>query len=148
MRAEVPRAVNPRDRDMDGVLDPLADPIHGKGHDHDEANDFASRAPASSTCWIGTSTTVRLVLGVDRNQSHRVPGAEGRCDESSQKTNKIDVSVLLCDIDTGLEHEHAERYPRNPRDEADDREDAEKQKDDTSRIVLLRKHVYANVSEY
>ena len=42
VRAEVPRAVNSRDDDMDHVLEELGDPIHGERDEDEKTNDFGT----------------------------------------------------------------------------------------------------------
>ena len=51
------------------------------------------------------------------------------------------MSEFLGDIDTGREHQSAERDARDPGDEADEGEDGEDQKDDSSAVVFAHKHV-------
>lgn len=42
---EVPRPIDTCDGRVYGVLDPLADPVHGKGHVHDQPDDLGSTTP-------------------------------------------------------------------------------------------------------
>lgn len=131
--AKVPRAVDTSDDGMNCVLEPLRDPIHGKGDEYEQADDLAL-----ATAAIGTRRIVvgGLKLYIYGNHGDGVPSTEGRGDESTDKTCKVDMSILLADVNGGAEHKSREGNSRDPSVEAKGQEQSEDEKDDAGRPVL------------
>lgn len=124
VRVEVPRAIDARDGDVDGVLDPLRDPVHGKGNEYHESDDLPMAAPAAR---FAASRVVGrwLVLGVDTDKRDRVPRSKARGDHATDEAHQVGVSVLLAHIHARLEHQRREGDARYPRPEGEDEEDGE-----------------------
>lgn len=72
---EVPRAIDARDGGMDGVLQPLRDPVRSKRDEHDQADDFALSATANPLA-AGCVVWAGLVFDVDGHKSDRVPSGK------------------------------------------------------------------------
>lgn len=70
VRVKVPRAVDTGNRCMDGVLEPLGEPVHGKGDKGDETDDLAL---AATTVGARRIILGGLVLDVDSDQSNGIP---------------------------------------------------------------------------
>lgn len=114
---------------MHGILQPLAQPVHGKGHIDDEADDLGGTASAIGTGRI-CAAAIRLIRDVYRDQRDREPGRKGHGDHASDGTDQKHVPVGPRHIDRRLQHDDTEGDAWDPADEADCREDAEDQEDD------------------
>lgn len=116
---------------MDRVLEPLGNPVHGKGDEDKQTNDCGAAAttgPGRVASWVLS----RFVLYIDSNHGNREPSTQCGSDDTSNERDEVDVSELLGDINASLEHDHAERDPWNPADETDNGEDGEYQEHDTA----------------
>ena len=135
---EEPRAIYARDDAVDGVLDPFRDPVGGKGHKHDEADDFGGRASSAATgraSRVGAAAA-GLVFDVDGYQCNGEPCAECYRHNAPDCAYEKDMAEAFGDVHGLLEHHDAEWYPWYPTDEADDAEDAEKSKDHGGRVIV------------
>lgn len=135
--AEEPRAVYAGDDAVDGVLEPFRDPIAGKGHKHDKADDFGGGAPAATgrASRVGAAAT-GFVLDVDGYQCDREPCAECYGHDAPDCAYEEDVAETFGYVHGLLEHDNAEWDSRYPTNEADDAEDAEKSKDNGGRVIM------------
>lgn len=114
---------------MDGVLQPLTYPVHGKCHIDDQADDLGGTASAIGTGRIGAAA-IRLVGDIYRDQRDGKPRGECHRDQASDGTDQEHVPVGPGHIDRRLQHDDTEGNARDPADEADGREDAEDQEHD------------------
>lgn len=137
---EIPRSVDTRDGDMNCILEPLGNPVCGKGDEDDEADDLALAAPAGPLA-TGGIVGARLVFDVDGDEGHRIVGGKERGQKAADGADQVDVAVLLGDINGRLEHEDAKGDARDPRVKGKDHEERKDQKDDAARIVLAVEHV-------
>jgi len=129
---EVPRAVDAGNRGVDGVLEPLGEPVHGKRDEDDETNYLAFTAAA-----IGARGVIvrRLVLDVDCDKSDREPSRHCRGDDSSNQTGKVDMAILLANVDGSSKHQRREGNSRNPRPETESHEKSKDEEYNSSRPV-------------
>ncbi|KFY62481.1 hypothetical protein V496_04569 [Pseudogymnoascus sp. VKM F-4515 (FW-2607)] len=132
LRAEVPGAVDAGDGDVDDVLEDLGDPVTRKGDEDDEPDDLGPRAVAVDAARLVAGS----VLGVHGDEGDGEPGAECGGDDAADEGDDEDVTVVLGDVDDGLEHQHREGDAWDPRDEADDVEDGEDQEDDAGGVFF------------
>lgn len=121
---------------MNGVLQPLRDPVHGERDKDDESNHSAFATAAVPACRVVVG---RLPLGVDGDKGNGEPCGEGGCDETADEADEIHMTVLLADINASLEHECREWDPRDPGVEAERQEAAEDEKDNGGGVVLDNK---------
>lgn len=110
---EVPGSVYARDCGVDGVFEPLAEPVHRKRDIHDHPDDFGGAATAIGTCGID-SVVVGLVRDVDGDQRHGEPGRDCECRDTAEGAHQEDVSMVSGNVHRSLEHQRAERDPRDP----------------------------------
>lgn len=134
---EIPGSVYTCDGGMDGVLQPLAEPVHRECDVHDQPDDRGPAAAAVGTRRID-SAAVGFVRDVDGDQRHGEPGRECDCCDTPESAHEEDVSMVSGNVHRGLEHQRAERDPRDPAYEADDGEDAKHEEDDTPAILPPR----------
>lgn len=134
MDTEVPRSVHTGDDGVDGVLDPLRDPVHGKCNENGETNDFALAAATIGALGI---IGPRFVCHVDGRHGDGEPGGKGRGDEAANERHQVNMAVLFAHVDAGLEHERREWNSRDPRVKGISSEEAEDEEDNTRRPVLL-----------
>lgn len=130
VRAEVPGAVDAGDGGVDGVLEPLGDPVHGEGDEGDEADDAGVAAGG-------------VVVVADRGREGDVdggegggePGGEGGGDDAAEQADEVDVAVAAADVDARLQHEGGEGDAGDPGVEAEGEEEAEDEEDDAGRVA-------------
>lgn len=96
---------------MDGVLEPLGEPVHGKRDEDDEADDLAFTA---ATIGAGGVIVRRLILDVDCDKSDRKPSRHGRGDDASDQAGEVDMTILLANVDGSSKHQRREGNSRNP----------------------------------
>lgn len=101
--AEIPRSIYTSDDGVDGVLEPLGNPVHGKSDENKETNDFALATVLSS------STAIRIIwrwlpFNIDGHHGNREPSSKGSTENTTNQADEVDVSILLAYIDTCLEH--------------------------------------------
>lgn len=131
--AEVPGTVDASDDGVDGVLEPLGDPVHGKSNKGDQTNDLALATAATSTRWVVVGWLILVVNGDERDG---VPGAKCSCNHSTNEADEIRMAVFLADVDSCLQHQCREGNPRNPCIETKGHEETKDQEDDAGGIVL------------
>lgn len=124
---------------MDGVLEPLGDPVASECDEGDQTDDFGRAATASSSA--ASRIVAGFIFDVDRNERDREPGAECCREQAADERNEVDVSDLLRDVDRSLQHKNTEGNARDPTVEAEGCEDGEDQEDNSTRVILTRKHV-------
>lgn len=122
VRAEVPRAIHPRNDSVHGVLDPLGDPVHGEGDKHYEANDLTTTT--ASVAITRRIAAGGLVLGIDGHQGDGEPGPKTSRNQATDEADHVDMAVLFADVNGSLEHQGREGDPFNPRPEAKGHEEA------------------------
>jgi hypothetical protein len=128
LSAEIPGSIDARNGDVDYVLDDFRNPICREGHENNQSNDLGLTTTAST---IDTAAkTSWVVFRVYGYQCHREPSSECRGDESTNERHNEDVSVVLRDVDDGLEHQDGEGNSRNPAYETNDVEDRKDEVDD------------------
>lgn len=110
MRAEVPSSVHTRDGDVDRVLEPFRDPVHGKGDKDNQTNHLALTTAATGS----VARRRRLPPSIDGHQCHRVPRTKRRGNQPSDKAHQVDVAILLAHGNTRLQHQRREGNPRDP----------------------------------
>ncbi|KAM5433801.1 hypothetical protein MferCBS31731_006941 [Microsporum ferrugineum] len=134
VRGEVPGAVHAGDGGVDGVFEPLGDPVHGKSDKDDQPDHLA--AAAAQVAVAGRVVAGRLELIVDGDQGDRVVGPERGCDQTANETDHVDMAVPLADVHGGPEHQGRERNPADPGPEAKGEEEAKDEEDDARAPIV------------
>lgn len=122
MRAEIPRAVDARDDGVDGILEPLRDPVHCESDKDYQPNDLGM---AAAPIAAGRIAAGRLEFGIDGHQCDGVICPEGSRNQTADKAYQINMAVFLADVDGSFEHQRRERDPLYPRPETKGHEQAE-----------------------
>ena len=125
---------------MNGVLQPLGDPVPCKRDEDDQTNHFGRRAPTgtgSARAGRVAAATRGLVLDVDADEGDGEPGAERDGAEAADGGDEKDMTETAGDVHGLLQHDHREGDARDPGHEADDAEDAEDDKHHGCRVVVF-----------
>lgn len=117
VRVEIPGTIHTGNGDMDRVLQPFRNPVHGKC-DEDDQTGHLCRATATAAGITRTILT-RLPPSIDGDKGDTVPRGEGRSQDAAEQTDKIDMAIFLGDVDGSLQHQGAEGDARNPGDEGE-----------------------------
>lgn len=136
MDSKVPSAVDTADDCVDGVFEPLCNPIHGESDKYNQAND-GSLATVGA---VGTAVRVvgrRLPSDVDTNHGGREPGAKSSRQKAADEADNVHMAVFLADVDAGAKHKSRKRNTRNPGPKGKGGKEGENEEDDTGRPVLL-----------
>lgn len=136
VNSKVPCSVDTADDGVDGVFEPLCNPVHGKCDKDNQANDCALATVGT----IGATVRVvgrRLPADVDAHHGSREPCAEGRSQQTADETDNVDVAVPFADVNTGTKHEGREGNARDPCPECKRGKDGKDEKDDAGRVVLF-----------
>jgi len=118
---EVPASVDPRDGSVDGVLEPLGNPVRGEG-DEDQQTDDLALAATTSPFSAGRVVGTWFVLDIDGHQRNRVPGRKNGRQEASNGAHHVHMAMLFRHINGSLEHQHAKWDTWDPGDECEDQE--------------------------
>jgi hypothetical protein len=118
---------------MDHVLDNFRDPIGCKSDENQKSNDLslATAATTGSTTWIPW-----IVFRVYRNECHGEPCGIGSGNQPANQGDYENMSIVLRDVDHGLEHQNRKGYPWDPAYEAYDIEDREDDEDNGCGIPM------------
>lgn len=136
VNAKVPGAVDTRDGGVDGVFEPLGDPVHGKGDVDHEADELglAAAAAVGAAVWIARRG---LVLDVEGDHGDGEPGGKSRGDEPANEADEVDVAILFADIDGRLEHQGGKGDAGDPRVKGKGGEAGKDEEDDAGGPVSL-----------
>lgn len=154
MNGKVPSTVDAANDCVDGILEPLCNPIHGECYKRNQADDGTAAAVRA----IGTAVRIVgrwLPSNVDADHGGGEPGGKRRSQKTTDEADNVYMAVPLADVDAGAKHESREGNPRNPRPKGKGGEEGKDQEDDTGRPVLFvqivdgsskRKHQVENTS--
>lgn len=131
---EVPGTVDTRDDGVDGVLQPLRNPVHCKGDEDHQTDNLALAAPTSGAVGV---VGRRFPLGVNSDHGDSEPSTEGSSEETTNQADEVDVAILLANSNAGLEHQGGERNSRNPCVECEGEESTKDEENNAGRVVLL-----------
>ncbi len=136
MDTEIPRAVDTRNDGVDGVLEPLRDPVHGECNEDDQSDDFAFAAAASIRTAVGVVRR-RVPFHINSNHCDGKPGTKSRGEDATNKADEVDVAVLLADVDARLEHQRRKGNSRDPGVKGKGHEGTKDKEHDSGGIILL-----------
>lgn len=126
---EIPGSVHTSNGSMDGVLNPLAKPVHGECNIDDQPNNLGAAASTRAARWI-RSAAIGLIRDVNRDQSNGKPCGKGNGGQTTKCANDKNMPVSARHVDRSLQHDDTEWNTRNPADKTDDSENAEDEKHD------------------
>jgi hypothetical protein len=136
VHAEIPCTIDSGDDGVNRVLEPLRNPVHGKGDKDGQPYD---RAFAAATA-IGATLRVisrRLVRDIDGSQRDGEPGSKSGRKDASNQGHKVDVTILFADVDASFEHQGREWNTRDPCVKGEGGKQPKDEKDYSSGPVFL-----------
>lgn len=124
------------------VFKPFREPVGDKGDVGNETRHFG--VAASPSCAARLAVAGGRVLDIDGGECNGKPSCVRGPNESSKKTDQVDVTIVIGDMNRGLQHEGAEGYPTNPGYEGDNHDDDKDQEDNATSVVLSVQHIYGS----
>lgn len=137
---EEPGTIDAGDDAVDGVLQPLGDPVAGEGDEDNKPDDFGRGACTSAATGrasgVGAAAAAGFVFDVYRYKSDGEPCAERNGNEAADCAYEEDVAEGFGYVHCLLQNDNAKGDSRNPADETDDAEDTENGEDDGGGVVM------------